>query len=80
MDYLIISRNSALARRYPIMKRKPIDFKRIKRMGKKLTVCIETDNDVQRLESEEGVHINTLLAKFKEVNVDNKDYVVLIRR
>lgn len=80
MDYLIISRNSALARRYPVMKRKPIDFKRIKRMGKKLTVCIETDVDVQKLEQEEGVHINTILNKFKEVNVDNKDYVVLIRR
>lgn len=80
MDYLIISRNSVLAKRYPVMKRKPIDFKRIKRMGKKLTVCIETDVDVQRLEQEEGIHINIILNKFKEVDVDNKDYVVLIRR
>lgn len=80
MDYLIISRNSALAKRYPVMKRKPIDFKRIKRMGKKLTVCIETDVDVQRLEQGEGVHINIILNKFKEVDVDNKDYVILIRR
>lgn len=80
--YIIISRDLiGLSKLYPVNLNRPaINFKLIKRLGKRSTVTLSTNSDVVKLEESKNKSITEILRGYREIKVCNKHYITLSQR